>query len=411
MKKFLFILLLSLSSFCQAQDFMVGASEAPVNPSIPSYIAGHTQNRKFTGIRDSLFVKAVVVSSAERNITILTVDCIGLLYPQLQDIRRIVQQEASGVNASHIVLSSTHTHAGPDVVGLWGPDLMHSGVDSHYIRFLVKTAARQIITAWNNRKMTKAVYGEGIHGEGWVFNISEPAELDRSVTVLQFIDKAGKSVATLTNFACHPTFVDAVHHEVSADYPQGFYRRMNQSLGGVNLFIQGSIGGWVQPENEPQTFEQAYFRGSELADKTISLLQHSIPVKGNSIGFSSRVFDLPVENAGFSQLSQAGVINRKIDSGVTTEIAWFSMGNAQFATHPGETVPAMSLASKELMKAGGPKFVMGLSMDALGYILKPSFFDSSKNIPHSKYLCSMSVGPQTSAIVMNVLRELSAQKQ
>jgi len=410
MKKFLFILL-SLTSFCQGQDFMVGASEAPVNPSIPSYIAGHTQNRKFTGIRDSLFVKAVVVSSAESNITILTVDCIGLLYPQLLDIRKIVQLEANGLNASHIVLSSTHTHAGPDVVGLWGPDLMHSGVDSNYIRSLVNTAARQIITAWNNRKMTRAVYGEGIHGEGWVFNISEPAELDRSVTTLQFIDKAGKSVATLTNFACHPTFVDAVHHEVSADYPQGFYRRMNQSLGGVNLFIQGSIGGWVQPENEPQTFEQAYFRGSQLADKTISLLQHSMTVKGNSMGFSSRVFDLPVENAGFSQLSQAGVINRKIDSGVTTEIAWFSMGNAQFATHPGETVPAMSIASKELMKAGGPKFVMGLSMDALGYILKPSFFDSSKNIPHSKYLCSMSVGPQTSTIVMNVLRELSAQKQ
>ncbi len=410
MKKNLFILLLSLPAFCLAQDFMVGASQAPVNPAIQSYIAGHTQNRKFTGIRDSLFAKAVVVSTEESNITILTVDCIGLLYPQLQDIRKIVQQEASGINASHIVLSSTHTHAGPDVVGLWGPDLMHSGVDSTYIGFLVKTAARQIITAWNNRKITKAVYGEGIHGEGWVFNISESAELDRSVTVLQFIDKAGKSVASLTNFACHPTFVDAVHHEVSADYPQGFYRKMNRSLGGVNLFIQGAIGGWVQPENEPQTFEQAYFRGSELADKTISLLQHSIQVKGNSIGFSSRIFDLPVENAGFSQLSQAGVINRKIDSGVTTEIAWFSMGNAQFATHPGETVPAMSYASKDLMKAGGPKFVMGLSMDALGYILKPSFFDSSKNIPHSKYLCSMSVGPQTSSIVMKVLRELSAQK-
>ncbi len=410
MKKYFFILLLLfITAFCSSQDFMVGAAEAPVNPPVPSFIAGHTQNRKFTGIRDSLFVKAVVVSSGDSNITILTVDCIGLLYPQLQEIRKIISQEAKSINASHIVLSSTHTHAGPDVVGLWGPDLMHSGADSNYIRFLVKTAAQQIITAWNNRKKSKAVYGEGSFGEGWVYNISEPSELDRSVTTLQFIDNTGKSLATLTNFACHPTFVDAIHHEVSADYPQGFYRKMNQALGGVNLFIQGSIGGWVQPENEPQTFEQAYFRGMELAAKTISLLQKSKPLKGNSLVFSSRIFGLPVENAGFIQLSQAGVINRKIDKVVTTEIAWFSMGNAQFATHPGETVPAMSIASKKMMKAGGPKFVMGLSMDALGYILKPSFFDSTRNIPHSKYLCSMSVGPKTSAIVMEIIHELSEQ--
>ncbi len=412
MKKYCLILhMLLITAFCRSQNFMVGAAEAPVNPPVPSFIAGHTQNRKFTGIRDSLFVKAVVVSNGDSNITILTVDCIGLLYPQLQEIRKIISQDAKSINASHIVLSSTHTHAGPDVVGLWGPDLMHSGVDSNYIRFLVKTAAQQIITAWNNRIESKAVYGEGSFGEGWVYNISEPAELDRSVTTLQFIDNSGKSLATLTNFACHPTFVDAIHHEVSADYPQGFYRKMNQVLGGVNLFIQGSIGGWVQPENEPQTFEQAYFRGMELANKTISLLKKSTPLQGNTLVFSSRIFGLPVENAGFIQLSQAGVINRKIDKVVTTEIAWFSMGNAQFATHPGETVPAMSIASKKMMKAGGPKFVMGLSMDALGYILKPSFFDSTRNIPHSKYLCSMSVGPKTSAIVMEVIHELSEQSR
>jgi hypothetical protein len=101
------------------------------------------------------------------------------------------------------------------------------------------------------------------------------------------------------------------------------------------------------------------------------------------------------------------VIQRIIDTSATTEIAWFGIGAASFATHPGETVPAMSHATKALMKTEGPKMVMGLSMDAMGYIIKPSFFDSTQNIPHSKYLCSMSAGPRTMDKVMEVIRELS----
>jgi hypothetical protein len=47
-----------------------------------------------------------------------------------------------------------------------------------------------------------------------------------------------------------------------------------------------------------------------------------------------------------------------------------------------------------------------LSQDALGYIIKPSFFDSSKNIPHSKYLTGMSIGPETMEIIYSTLNTL-----
>jgi hypothetical protein len=49
---------------------------------------------------------------------------------------------------------------------------------------------------------------------------------------------------------------------------------------------------------------------------------------------------------------------------------------------------------------------MGLAMDAMGYIVKPYFFDTSRNIPHAEYLCSMSAGPQTMAKVMETLHGL-----
>ena len=34
----------------------------------------------------------------------------------------------------YVLVSSTHTHEGPDSLGLWGPTPLQSGVDADYIR-------------------------------------------------------------------------------------------------------------------------------------------------------------------------------------------------------------------------------------------------------------------------------------
>ena len=143
-----------------------------------------------------------------------------------------------------------------------------------------------------------------------------------------------------------------------------------------------------------------------MAEKVVSTLKDPTPLDSNHIEFASQIFNMPVENPGFVQLSEMGVINREFGDSVLTEVAYFNIGNASFATHPGETVPAMSLKTKDMMKNEGPKFVMGLGMDALGYILKPYFFDKSKALPHADYLCSVSVGPKTMDMILQVLTEL-----
>jgi hypothetical protein len=418
MKKYLIAILfilfvaVSLHAADVQKVLWVGASETDVNPPPGAFIAGHTLNRRFNGIHDSLYAKAVIVSDRINSVVIVTVDCIGLLYPQLQSIRELVAQQLQdpAIPPSHIVLSSTHTHAGPDVVGLWGPDRMHTGVDSVYIKALVSKCALQVIKAKEAMQPVFARYAVTTFGHEWVYNISQPEQLDRSLTVLQFLNGKGETVATLTNFACHPTIVDGVHDKVSADYPSGFYRKMKASLGGVHLFLQGSIGGWVQPEYEVKTFEQALFRGEQMADTVLNALLQFHELQNSSITYTSKQFEMPVSNPGFKMLSEAGVISRNIEKGTLCEIAWFSIGEAMFATHPGETIPAMGKATKELMRTNGPKFIMGLSMDALGYILSPDFFDPSKKIPHAPYLCSMSVGPEAMPLIMDVLRELASQK-
>ncbi|MFM7838562.1 MAG: hypothetical protein ACKO6K_03265, partial [Chitinophagaceae bacterium] len=59
----------------------VGSAQAIIDPPVGAFIAGHSLNRKFTGVHDHLYAKVVIVSNAETSWGILTLDCIGLLYP------------------------------------------------------------------------------------------------------------------------------------------------------------------------------------------------------------------------------------------------------------------------------------------------------------------------------------------
>ncbi|MCA6075057.1 neutral/alkaline non-lysosomal ceramidase N-terminal domain-containing protein [Fulvivirga sedimenti] len=387
----------------------VGAAFGIINPAPGDFIAGDRNNRKFSGVHDPLFVKAVVVSDSQHTVAIITVDCIGLLYPTLLEIREAVARQISPelLDPSHIVSSSTHTHSGPDVVGLWGQNQQSSGVNTEYMQRLVQIAAAKIIEAFEQKQPAELHYAETTYGEDWVYNISKPEELDRSLGVLQFTDLNGNSIATLTNFACHPTFMDGTNDEVSSDFIGGFYEAMDQELGGTNQYLQGSIGGWVQPEYEEKSFPNAFKRGRELADAVLSSLKNSKATVSTDIQFNRSVFSLPVSNEGFRQLASMGVIDRAITDSVETEIAWFRVGDAEFITHPGETSPVYSLESKKLMNTTGPKFVLGLGMDGLGYIVTPDFFDAENEIPHSEYLTGMSVDKNAGEIILQVIESLT----
>jgi hypothetical protein len=408
MRKIVFVFIMQL--FVQqaiAQNLMVGASSAIINPKIGAYIAGDKQDRKFTGIHDNLYAKAVVISHKNSYLAIVTIDCIGLLYTDVLKIRSKTA-EICKMPADRIVISSTHTHAGPDVVGIWGKDYSASGVDDAYMQFLISSTADQIKKAFENQKSAKAYTAETTFGEPWVQNICNE-ELDRSLNIIQFKNVNNKAIATLTNFACHPTFMDAVTSEVSADFLHGYYEELKKTIGGEVLFLQGAIGGWVQPENEPKTFENAYKRGKELAEKVNADVKMAIPLKNSELIFRSKKINIPVENEAWQQLAAIGTIKRNFIETVETEISYFRIGEAQFVTHPGETAPFYSLESKKMM-GDGPKFILGLGNDALGYILKPIYFENA-NLPHTEYLTGMSVGKQAGPAVLEAIKELVNKKK
>ena len=200
--------------------------------------------------------------------------------------------------------------------------------------------------------------------------------------------------------------MDSVSDLVSSDYVAGFYRVMADHLPGEHLFLQGAIGGWVQPDKTDRGFALADRYGASVAHAALTLLLDADQNDAPALAFARREFQIPLKNPGFQALLEAGVLNRPLDNGMlTTETAWFSIGDAVFVTHPGETSPQYSLDTRALLDRHH-SFVLGLSGDALGYILKPEYFAPGATFPSAEYLTATSVGPNAGPLLMENISAL-----
>lgn len=385
-------------------DLRVGAASSPVNPADGTFLAGYDQNRRSTGVHDDLYAKAVVFDDGTTAIALVVVDSVGIQYDTVGKIRAAASEKTTAVSLppEQIVVASTHTHCSPDVIGIYGPDQTQTGRDDTYMNLLIDTCANTVAKAAAGLEPAALVTAE-TECVGWAVNDSEAGELDNSVTILQCVRDSGDPIVTLTGFACHPTVLDGDTTLVSADWVGAFYKEMAANTPGEHMFVQGGVGGWIQPKTPERTFALAESYGKDLAAKTRAALEQTAPVNGTTVRFARKVFAVPNENELFKQIGAAGLnlIPREFVDGVETEVAWFAVGDAQFATHPGETAPKFTWDTEALMDTG-PKFVVGLGLDQLGYIVKPEWFDSP-DIPFATYQTSMSLGRQAGPSMMTAL--------
>ncbi len=396
-------LLLAVPGTTQALQAAAGAVD--VTPPPGTFLAGYGRDRRATGQFDELWAKAVLLRDGADAplLALITLDNIGYTYPDVAALRERIRARLGAVN---VVVSSTHTHAGPDVVGLWGPSLWRSGRNDAYVDSLIDAVVALLTRLQTELQPVTLRLGAAQQPLPWVENVSEPELLDRQLSVLQLVDAQGNSVATLTNHACHPTVLGPDNTLVSADYLSGFYTAMAEALPGEHLFLQGSIGGWVQPLQGDRSIELARDYGESLAAASLAVLQRATPDAAPQLVYRDRRVRVPLENWGFRLLMWLGVLNRELDEGaMVTEVAAFRIGTAVFVTHPGETSPAYSLASRQAMDTPF-SFVLGLGQDAMGYILKPEYFAEGAVFPHGDYLTSVSVGPEAGPRVMAAVAAL-----
>jgi len=393
------------------------------------WIAGYGKNRPAQTIHDDLWVRALALSDGQQGVVLAVTDLLGFNAPFVERVRDALATSQAlldaGILADSVLVAATHTHSGPDTIGLWGPDEMTSGVDPQYNEFLVQTVIACIEEAVRNLQPAALRFATGsapgLSRNDRFRNILEqthpqddyatrdiPAEveiLDPEFAVLQATTPDGsRAIATLVNWACHPEMAHT--NTITSDFPNFLRQRLEERLGGTALYFNGAQGGMITGNiTRGEDIAGAERIGLALADKVLQALEQATPAQAVAIALQRTAVTVPLENEGFKAAMQAGVIPANLLPGdlLRTEVAHLTLGPAEFVTIPGEALPNLGFYLKRLMK-GQPKFVLGLCNDELGYILTREDW----GLPLYSYETSMSVGSRIGQVVCDALAELIA---
>ncbi len=394
---FVSIMVSASGALASESDVKVGAAKVDITPDGSVFIGGYGMNRLSTGVHDPVWARCMVIECEGRRIAFLSLDLVGLFLDEVDIIRKGAASDT--LSEEDIIVCCTHNHQGPDTLGLWGPELGVSGVDSQYKLELRQRAVECIRKAESD--MTPARLRVGTTTvEGVAKNARDRDILDPVLVAIKAEDEKGMTISTIVNFANHPEALGSRNTLISADWPSYLYRTVEEELGGICVLLNGALGGMVTPDVARNTFEETQRIGETTGNKAIECLESAEVLDFSGITHLSTSVRIPLANEGFVELRKAGVIRRSFHGGkVQTELHVIRLGEVDMATIPGEALPKVGLEIKGHMR-GKYKILIGLGNDELGYIIPKEDFDASK------YEESMSVGPKAAPIIIKGLADL-----
>ncbi len=375
----------------------VGYAQATITPALdrPVYLAGFGRNRRAQSVHDDLFVRALALNGAGATVVLAAVDLIGLTRHVVQEIESAVRQIAPAVQ---LVVAATHTHHGPDTLGLWGPDEVTRGVDEEYLAHLQQAIAATALDALH-RMRPADLRTASAQVTGIARNARDPAITDEELSCLQFVAAGqNKPLATLLVYPCHPEVLWDDNPHITSDYLDAMRRVVERTTGAPCIGMVGALGGMMTPAMPGNTFEDAERMGVILGEAALAALTGARAHAIEYVGYRRRVYDLPLANPLFQMALEAGLLTGLLNDGdtLTTEAGLLRLGDAAIFFMPGEVLPRLGLAYKQQMRSAGIRHavLVGLANDELGYILPADdfIFPDDPFEPGAHYEESMSVG-------------------
>lgn len=360
-----------------------------------------------TGVHDAVNARAMAIVVDGSPLVLVVLDAPGVSNRLRAEIVRQVTA-ATGVDEERVLVGATHTHAGPDLQGVWG------GVSLAYRSFVAARAAEAAIDAYASRREAtlRATTGTAANRNrrGWdvtddTFTIVEARARD-----------GGDAIGAVVSFAAHPVVVGAGNRLVSRDFVGYAVDALDDALGAPVLYFNG-IQGDVSPSCPDGDFADDFARaeacGLAYADVMAARFDALEPVAVDRPLVVDRVtWEQEVENALFKlAFDFADYDVRVAGSGderrffLTLGATTFTLGDALSGlAFPGEPLTRLGLPLKEALP-GRFKLFLGLTTDAAGYFIPGDEWQTGRNDDYEEGVSlAESAGDRASAAIEGLLR-------
>ncbi len=419
------------------------------------WMAGFHNRKPARGVNDDLWARAMVLDDGRTRLAWVVLDAIGFFADHIIDVRKRLPEE-SGID--YAIISSTHTHSAPDLLGLWGPGRFTSGVDPVYLEQVKFASVEAIRQATERLRPARFRFAVDRDGAGHMIgDTRKPIVVNGDLRMMQVLDaERDSTLGTLVSWDNHPETIWNDNLMITSDFPHylrdgienGIWHGdslVAEGLGGTAIFAAGNIGGLMttHPSVEIRdpfrdtvylepSFDKVRAQGVKLARMAIGALQSDDVTEVDRAGITlrARTVMLPLDN----RLYRLGAFFGLFDRGMTgwmrfrSEVAFWQLGPADFLHHPGELYPEIADGGIEAPEGqdynippqeipplrsemtGEFRFISGLSNDMIGYIIPKSQWDEKP--PHTygyespPYGEINSLGPETAPVLHSEMIKL-----
>jgi len=236
------------------KPFRAGACAIDISPKkLPAIVSGMFLERRANKVRDPLHARCLVLDDGATRVAIVVVDSLMMPRELLDEVKKEAQK-ATGIPTEHMLISATHTHSAPSVMGALG-----TGVDEAYARYLPGRIVEGIKRAVKNLAPARVGWAvaedfEHTHCRRWIFLphkmrtdpfgqrtvrahmhpgyqnpdcVGPSGPVDPGLSMLSVQSPDGRPIALLANYSMH--YYGSA--PVSADYYGLFCSKLAQMAG------------------------------------------------------------------------------------------------------------------------------------------------------------------------------------
>ena len=386
-----------------------GVSSTVITPDEPIWMAGYAaRNRPSEGTLHDLWAKALALEDDNGKLAVLvTTDLIGFRGNYMPDRIRARLKEKYDLSESQVILSSSHTHTGPELMkapeeylGLDESVEQHSPHQRKRIRRYSEKLETQIVTlvgkALDSLEPAQIYSGNGVarfavnrrnNTESALKPSSQLAgPVDHSVPVLKVEKKSGELLALVFGYACHTTTLS--FYKFSGDYAGFAQIELENSFPGTTAMFFAGCGADQNPLPR-RTVGLAQQYGKTLAAAVEAIISEPMNELSPRLSTAYSKIDLEFanppptkkellkilkEDSGYPDYlkTRANVLLAQLEKGISLmtsypyPVQFWKIGEQDIAILASEVVVDYSVRLKQIF--GEDLFVMAYANEGMGYI-------------------------------------------
>ncbi len=337
---------------------------------------GNRQGKPATGTHDDLYVKAIALRVGDTLGVMVGTD--ALIVPR--EVTELAMQRLGkelGLRREQVYLSATHTHSS---LGAWGEGFVAESFAGDFQPGARVWFADRIVTAVREAvaDLKPAEFGHGsFAAPEFIRNrlVGELGKVDPEFSYLVLKQNDGRP-AVLGSYSAHSTVLGGGNMEFSGDYPGCWQRAVEQTTGGMAVFLAGGVGSH-SPVPGDRGFAGAEKMGQALAKELLEQLPRVLLTNFVAFGVLGLDVALPTPHVRLTDGARLRpwVAGKLLPVGDHTFIQAFRLDHAVWISAPCDFSGELALDVKDFLSARGSRGVVtSFNGDYIGYVIPARYY-------------------------------------